>query len=204
MSRFFSVFLLLLFCAGANAAPQSILISGDSLSAGYGIPQAQSWPALLAKRLTQEGYPYDVANISISGETTSGGLARLAPALRQHRPALVIIALGANDGLRGLPLAQMRENLRSMIRQSQAAQARVLLIGMQLPPNYGNDYTREFQQAFTELARQHKTALLPFLFAGFASERDAFQNDGLHPTAATQMRILDNVWHELRPLLKKP
>lgn len=187
----------------AEAAP-NILVVGDSLSAGFGIAIEQSWPVLLGKRLQENHYPHIVTNISISGETTSGGLSRLGPALAQYKPAIVIIALGANDGLRGLPLEQMRDNLRNMVRQCQARHARVLLIGMKLPPNYGPDYAQKFQQAYVEVARQHKIPLVPFLFAGFAEQREAFQNDGLHPTAATQPLLLDNVWHGLQPLLKKP
>lgn len=196
-----------LFAAvGAAAAPsksQSILILGDSLSAGFGIAQQQSWPALLDQRLQAEGYPYRVANISISGETTRGGLSRLAAALKQHQPEVVIVALGANDGLRGLPLEQMRDNLEAIIQLGKDSHARVLLLGMQLPPNYGIDYTRKFRQIYPDLARRHKVALEPFLFAGFADRREAFQNDGLHPTAASQALMLDNVWHGLRPLLRK-
>lgn len=159
---------------------------------------------LLADRLAAEQRPQTVINISISGETSSGGLSRLGPALRQHQPEIVIIALGANDGLRGLSLEQMRQNLDTMIQQSRAAHAQVVLLGMRLPPNYGLDYTRQFQQVFVDLARQRQTALLPFMFAGFAERRDAFQNDGLHPTAAVQPLLLDNVWRVLRPLLRKP
>lgn len=204
MSRILFSLILFVACAACSQAAQTILIVGDSLSAGFGIAQEQSWPVLLAGRLTAERYPYAVVNISISGETTRGGLSRLDPALRQHRPEIVIIALGANDGLRGLPLEQLRGNLRAMIQRSQASHAQVLLIGMQLPPNYGIDYTRKFQQVFAELSRRHKTALVPFLFAGFAAQRDAFQNDGLHPTAAAQSKLLDNVWSGLQPLLRKP
>ncbi|MDD5176979.1 MAG: arylesterase [Sterolibacterium sp.] len=203
MSKILLSLILLVVCACSQAA-QTILLVGDSLSAGFGIAQEQSWPVLLSKRLAAERYPYTLVNISISGETTSGGLSRLTPALQQHRPKVVIIALGANDGLRGLSLEQMRGNLREMIQQSQTNRARVLLVGMQLPPNYGIDYARNFQHVFAEISRQHKIALVPFLFAGFAAQRDAFQNDGLHPTAATQAKLLDNVWGGLQPLLKKP
>ena len=202
MPRTLLVLVLLLTCASSLAA-QTILVFGDSLSAGFGISQAQSWPALLAQRLGQEHYPYQVANASISGETTSGGAARLGPALEEFKPAIVIIALGANDGLRGLPLAQMRSNLDSMIRLAQAGRAKVLLVGIRLPPNYGTKYTEDFAKVYSDLARRHKIALLPFLFAGFAENRDAFQNDGLHPTAATQPLLLDNVWRLLQPMLKK-
>lgn len=179
------------------------MILGDSLSAGFGIAQQQSWPSLLEQRLKTQGYPYRVANISISGETTRGGLSRLAPVLKQHRPEIVVVALGANDGLRGLPLAQMRDNLSAIVQLSKTSHARVLLLGMQLPPNYGVDYTRQFRQIYPDLARRHKVALEPFLFDGFADQREAFQNDGLHPTAASQAQMLDNVWRGLQPLLRK-
>lgn len=176
---------------------------GDSLSAGFGIRQEQSWPALLTQRLIAEHYPYQVANASISGETTSGGVSRLGPALRQFSPAIVIIALGANDGLRGLSLEQMRANLAEMIRLSQQNHAQVLLVGIKLPPNYGMNYTRQFAAIYADLGHKYKTALVPFLFEGFAGSRAAFQEDGVHPTAATQPLMLANVWRALLPLLKK-
>jgi len=179
-----------------------ILIAGDSLSAAYGIIRKKSWPVLLQQRLQAEHYPHTVANISISGETTQGGLARFAPALKQHQPAIVIIELGANDGLRGLALEQMHDNLRSMIRQSRKIHARVLLIGMKLPPNYGPDYEQKFEQVYVKVAREEKVALLPFFFEGFAERREAFIDDGLHPTAETQPLLLDNIWPRLKPLLK--
>ncbi len=203
MLRIFSAIVFFLVTAAAATAAPPILVVGDSLSAGHGIGKEQSWPALLARRLPAEGYPHGVVNISISGETSSGGLSRLGPALQQYRPAIVVIALGANDGLRGLPLKQMRANLAAMIRQSQASRARVLLIGMQLPPNYGLAYGNGFQQTYADLAREFDTPLLPFLLEGFADRRDAFLADGLHPTAAMQPLILDNVWKPLRPLLSK-
>jgi len=202
MARWVLGFLLLAACATSQAAPV-ILIVGDSLSAGFGISQEQSWPALLGKRLAKEGFPHTVVNLSISGETTSGGHARLAPALKQYQPEIVIIALGANDGLRGLALEQMRGNLAAMIRQSQQAHAQVLLLGMRLPPNYGADYAQKFQEVYRKLARQYKVGLLPFMLEGFADQRSAFQNDGLHPTAAAQTKLLDNVWGALRPMLGK-
>ncbi|MBI3524438.1 MAG: arylesterase [Betaproteobacteria bacterium] len=203
MLRTLFAFIVFIASTTSQAAPV-ILVLGDSLSAGYGIAQDQSWPVLLGQRLQAGKYPYTVTNISISGETTQGGLSRLGPALKQQRPAIVIIALGANDGLRGLPLEQMRNNLDAMIKLSQSSRAQVLLLGMRLPPNYGLDYTQKFQQVYADLARQHKTALLPFLFAGFAERPEAFQNDGLHPTAASQPLLLDNIWRALKPLLKKP
>ena len=176
---------------------------GDSLSAGYGIRQEQSWPALLQERLKAGHYPYQVANASISGETTRGGLSRLPQALAQFQPAIVIIELGANDGLRGLPIAQMRANLVEMIRISEKKGARVLLIGIKLPPNYGPKYPQSFETAYADLARMHHLPWLPFLFEGFSARRDAFQDDGLHPTAETQPLMLENVWRTLLPLLKK-
>ncbi|OIQ99163.1 esterase TesA precursor [mine drainage metagenome] len=190
-------------CAAALADTQTILVFGDSLSAGLGMPREKSWPALLEDRLVQRHYPYRVVNASISGETTSGGLARLPGALAKFKPAIVIIELGANDGLRGLAVNEMRSNLDAMIRQSQARRVKVLLIGIRLPPNYGGDYTRKFADSYAELGRRYQTALLPFLFEGFAENRDAFQADGLHPTAAMQPTMLDSVWRVLLPLLSK-
>ncbi|WP_374344220.1 arylesterase [Azonexus sp.] len=193
------VFSLLLTASAFAARP--VLILGDSLSAGYGIRPDQAWPALLAGRLAEKRLDYSVANLSISGETTAGGRSRLAPALAERRPAVVVIALGANDGLRGLPLPQMRANLDAMIAASRAAGARVLLAGMRLPPNYG-PYADEFASVFADLARRHKVALLPFLLEPVASRPQLFQADNLHPLAEAQPLILDHVWPALAPLLK--
>jgi len=190
----------LLFVSSLSQAA-TLLVFGDSLSAGYGIPREQSWPALLAERLTKEGKPYTVVNASISGETTAGGRARLKAALKQHHPSLVIIELGANDGLRGLPLDQMRDNLTAMTRLSQSMGAKVLLVGMRLPPNYGLDYVSRFERTFPEVAKKEKIALLPFLLEPISQESSAFQQDGLHPVAAAQGRILNHVWTVLKPLL---
>ena len=189
--------------SGAARAQPTLLVFGDSLSAGYGIRQEDAWPSLLARRLEAQGYPYAVVNASISGETSGGGAARLGPALARFKPAIVVIELGANDGLRGLPIAQLRSNLAAMIRSCRSAGAQVLLIGMQLPPNYGADYTRDFAAVYSELARAHRIALLPFLFEAIAADRAAFQADDLHPTAAAQPRLLDSVWRALATLLKK-
>lgn len=197
-------FLLLWLSAGLAHAAGNILVFGDSLSAGYGIPADKSWPALLDGRLQKEQLPWRVVNASISGETTAGGKSRLPAALERHRPGVVILALGANDGLRGLPLAQTRDNLTAMTRAAKQSGARVLLVGMQLPPNYGPDYTREFNALFATVARQEKTALLPFLLEPIALDDNAFQPDRLHPTAAAQPKLLDHVWPALRPLLKRP
>jgi acyl-CoA thioesterase-1 len=199
--RPFLLLLALLLNAPAALAAKTILVVGDSLSAGYGLRPEQAWPSLLAQRLAERHADYNVVNISISGETTAGGRSRLAPALQTYRPAVVIIALGANDGLRGLALDQMRGNLDAMIAAAQKNGARVLLAGMRLPPNYG-PYAEEFQAAFVNLARARKTALLPFLLEPVASRPELFQSDNLHPTAAAQPLILDHVWAALAPLLK--
>ncbi|OHC72361.1 MAG: arylesterase [Rhodocyclales bacterium RIFCSPLOWO2_02_FULL_63_24] len=197
----FKLLALLLFSLAANAAEQRILVYGDSLSAGFGIAVSQSWPALLGQRLQAAGSPLTVTNASISGETTAGGRARLAAALDQFKPAVVILALGANDGLRGLPVAAMKENLAFMVALAKKHRARVLLVGMHLPPNYGPKYTQEFDAAFRDLAKREKVSLLPFLLEPIALDRNAYQTDGLHPTAAAQPKILDHVWNALKPLL---
>lgn len=204
------VFALLLLAAQAlvpawtHAAPGKILVFGDSLSAAYGIGQKEGWVALLEARLRERKSEYSVVNASISGETSAGGASRIASVLAEHKPQVVVLELGANDGLRGLPIAQMRDNLAAIIRASRGAGARVVVVGMRMPPNYGPQYTREFQDAFGALAREHKAALVPFLFEGFAGERDAFQPDGLHPVAASQPRMLDNVWQVLAPMIGLP
>lgn len=188
--------------AGLARAEDKILVFGDSLSAGYGIALEQSWPNLLGERLRQEKFPLTVVNASISGETTAGGRSRLPALLDREHPRVVILALGANDGLRGLPPQAMRANLDAMIAAAQSAGARVLLAGMQLPPNYGPDYTRNFSAVFRDLAQQRKTALLPFLLEPIALDDAAFQPDRLHPTAAAQPKIRDHVWTVLKPLLR--
>ncbi len=187
--------------ARSTAAPATILIYGDSLSAAYGISQKDGWTTLLQDRLKTGGGEYSVANASISGETSSGGASRIRQALVQHKPKITVLALGANDGLRGLPVKQMRANLETMIRAAQQAGSKVVLVGMQLPPNYGPAYTREFRQSFTDIARQYKLPLVPFLLEGMADKPDLFQPDQLHPTAAAQPRLLENVWSTLKPLL---
>jgi len=176
-------------------------VFGDSLSAAYGIGAQQGWVALLEKRLQRERLDYSVVNASISGETTAGGLARLPRALAQHKPALVILELGGNDGLRGLPVEEMEKNLSAMVVRSQKAGARVLLVGMRVPPNYGSDYERAFAETFAALAQRHRVALTPFLLEGIAEDLRMFQPDRIHPTEAAQPILLDNVWKKLRPLL---
>lgn len=181
-----------------------VLVLGDSLSAEYGLPRGTGWVQLLADRLRDNGSDYRVVNASISGETTSGGRSRLPALLKQHRPRIVVLELGANDGLRGLPLGVMRDNLAAMIRASQAAGARVLLIGMRVPPNYGREYAERFADTFAVLAREHKVALVPFLLEGFAESLDLFQPDRIHPSVEAQPRIFDTVWPTLRPLIAAP
>ena len=179
-----------------------MLVYGDSLSAAYGMPERSGWVALLEERLKRERPDYSVANASISGETTAGGLARIANVLDRHKPAVVIVELGANDGLRGLSVAAMKKNLSAIIQQSQKAGARVLLVGMRLPPNYGETYGMDFERAFSALARSHRTALLPFLLEGFGDKTELFQADRIHPVAAAQPGVLKNVWKPLAPLLR--
>jgi acyl-CoA thioesterase-1 len=191
-----------MFLSGAAPAAANILVYGDSLSAAYGIAEKRGWVSLLAERLAQERPNYSVANASISGETTSGGLARIAKSLQQHKPAVVVLALGANDGLRGLPVAEMKKNLSAMIVASQKSGAKVLVAGVRMPPNYGPDYASAFDAAFAELATQHRTALTPFLLEGMAEKAEMFLPDRIHPTEAAQPILLDNVWKALRPLLK--
>ena len=181
----------------------TILVFGDSLSAAYRIPRDQGWVALLQQRLQQQGLPHRVVNASVSGETTSGGLSRLPAALQEHNPDIVVLELGANDGLRGLPIPAMQRNLSAMIEASQDVGARVLLAGMLIPPNYGPRYTSAFAASYTELAERFDLPLVPFLLDGVAGKRAFTQEDGLHPTAAAQEKILDNVWETLQPLLKQ-
>lgn len=191
-----------LLCS-SNAFARTILVYGDSLSAAYGISQKQGWVTLLDERIRQERLNYSVVNASISGETSAGGASRIERTLTQHKPAIVVLELGANDGLRGLPIVQMKTNLSAIIDAAHKASARVLLVGMRMPPNYGASYTEQFAGAFNELARTHKTGLVPFLLAPIVQKRDFFQQDGVHPTADAQPLLLDMVWKELRPLLGK-
>jgi len=187
----------------ARADPPVILVVGDSLSAAYGIRLEQGWVSLLQRRLEAEGYGYRVVNASTSGETTGGALARLPRALERHRPAIVVLELGANDGLRGLPISQVRANFDAMLQLSRAAGARILLIGMHIPPNYGPAYTSAFDSMYRELAPADDPPLVPFLLDGVALDDSLMQADGLHPNAAAQPRLLDTVWPKLKPLLQK-
>ncbi len=195
---------LLLFAGDAVAAAPVILILGDSLSAGYGIVLSSGWPTLLQQRLEHQGYPYHVVNASISGDTTSSGRQRLPATLTRHRPRIVIIELGANDGLRGLPLTEMRANLSAMIAMALHHGARVLLVGMYLPTNYGQAYTEKFHQVYPDLARKYHVPLVPFLLQGVALQPRLMQPDGLHPRAAGEPQALANVWRVLKPMLRAP
>ena len=190
--------------AGAGVR-RRVLVVGDSLSAEYGLPRGSGWVALLERRIVQDRPGWEVVNASVSGDTTSGGRSRLPALLRQHQPSVVVIELGGNDALRGLPLQMTRENLLEMTRAAKAAGARVLIAGMQVPPNYGRQYAQDFQALFAEVAKAERAALVPFLLAGVADVPEAeslFQADRIHPAAAAHPRMLDNVWPVLRPLLR--
>ena len=185
------------------ASPSTILVYGDSLSAAYGIRPEQGWVALLAQRLTAQGYGYQVINASVSGETSGGGRERLPRALQLHQPGIIILELGANDALRGLPVEGIRDNLAGMVQLSQAARARVLLVGMRMPPNYGPRYTEGFARIFAEVANQYHLPLVPFLLEKVALEPALMQADGLHPDAAGEPAVLDTLWPHLKPMLGK-
>ena len=191
-----------MFLCGAAQAAGKIVVYGDSLSAAYGIAEKRGWVALLGEKLSREKLDYSVANASISGETSAGGASRIARVLDIHKPAVVIVALGANDGLRGLPVGEMKKNLAAIARAAQGAGAKVLIAGMRMPPNYGPDYAAAFDAAFADVARAQKAALVPFLLDGMADKTELFQADRLHPTEAAQPILLDNVWKVLRPVLK--
>jgi acyl-CoA thioesterase-1 len=178
-----------------------LLVLGDSLSAGYGISQSQAWVTLLQQRLRQSGHAVAVINASVSGETSLGGLNRLPALLRQHQPQLLILELGANDGLRGLPIEVMQANLQKIIHQAKQKDIRVLLLGMQLPPNYGPSYTRDFAQTYHKLAKQNQIELLPFFLADIVDKRELMQADDLHPNSKAQPLILKNVWPYVEKLL---
>ncbi|WP_238587731.1 arylesterase [Caenimonas sp. SL110] len=190
--------------APGTAAPV-VLIVGDSLSAEYGLKRGEGWVALLEKRIAAEKIRAKVVNASISGDTTSGGRSRLPALLTQHKPAVVVIELGGNDALRGLPLQMSEDNLNQMTEAAQKAGAKVLLVGMQVPPNYGTDYSNRFSGIFPKVAREKKAAVVPFLLKGVADTADPtklFQADRIHPNALAHPRMLDNVWPELKKLLK--
>lgn len=192
---------LVFFATSAYSASKTILVLGDSLSAEYGIARGTGWVSLLEKRLQKENINASIVNASISGETTSGGKARLPALLTQHKPDIVVIELGGNDGLRGLPLKSAESNLRDMIAASKKANAKVILVGMQIPPNYGRSYTEKFFAMYGKLSKESKSTLVPFLLEGVASEPNLFQADRIHPLAEAQPIMLDNIWPHLKPLL---
>ena len=194
---------LLFAWIGPTWAAGTILVYGDSLSAAYGLAQREGWVALLEERLRQGKFDYTVANASISGETSAGGASRIGESLARAKPAVVVVTLGSNDGLRGLPVAQMKANLGRIVKASQEARAKVLIVGSRMPPNYGPTYTRQFHEAFAELAKEHRTGYVPFLLDGVADRRELFQPDNLHPTAEAQPLMLENIWPLLRPMLAK-
>ena len=193
--------MLLGVLAPVPAFARTLLVVGDSLSAAYGIDVKSGWVAQLQQRLRRDQADYTVINASISGDTTANGRVRLPQALAQHRPSVVVIELGGNDGLRGLPLAEMKKNLAAMVRAAKAGGARVVLVGIKLPPNYGVRYTQDFERVYRELAKEQRVTLVPHLLDNVAGTDGLMQPDGIHPTAAAQARMLDNVWPTLRPLL---
>ncbi|MBW0237798.1 arylesterase [Pseudomonas sp. D1HM] len=192
---------LALMCMAQNATAGTILIVGDSISAAFGLDTRLGWVSLLEQRLGQQGYDDKVVNASVSGDTSAGGLARLPALLAAYKPEVVILELGGNDGLRGQQPAQLKQNLASMIEASQKAGAKVLLLGMQLPPNYGARYTRAFAEVYSQLGSEKKVALVPFLLEGVGGHPELMQADGVHPAVGAQGKLLDNVWPALKPLL---
>jgi len=204
VKRLLALFVLIVASAAAHAEAPVILVFGDSISAGYGLARVeQGWVELLKTRLKEQGYGYQVVNASVSGETTAGGLARLPRALDLHHPGIVILELGGNDGLRALPIAQMRANLAQMVTLAGAAGAKVLLLGMRMPPNYGPQYTEQFAMVFSDLAREKKLSVVPFLLTDIALSSSLLQGDDIHPNALGQPVLLENVWPQLKPLLHK-
>jgi acyl-CoA thioesterase-1 len=187
----------LLFSVHSSAASHTVLVLGDSLSAAYGIPRERGWVALLQQKLTN----FNIVNAGISGDTTDGGVARLPALLQKHQPAIVIIELGANDGLRGFQIQRIRDNLAQMIQLSQQAKAKVLLVGMKIPPNYGLRYTSDFYANYTDTAKKFSVPLVPFMLDGVATHPDLLLDDGIHPNAEAQTKLLNNVWRYLQPLL---
>jgi acyl-CoA thioesterase-1 len=192
---------LALMCLAQNAAAGTVLIVGDSISAGFGLDTTKGWVALLQQRLEHEGFKDKVVNASITGDTSGGAQARLAPLLAANKPDLVILELGGNDGLRGQPPMQLQQNLSAMIDSAKGAGAKVLLLGMQLPPNYGKRYTDAFAKVYPDLAQEKQVALVPFFLQGIGGKPEMMQADGIHPAVNAQGQLLDNVWPQLKPLL---
>jgi len=204
VKRFFVLLVLVFAGFPANADTPAILVFGDSISAGYGLAHVeQGWVGMLRAKLKDEGYGYQVVNASVTGETTAGGLARLPRALAMHHPRVVILELGGNDGLRALPIDQMRSNLGKMVDLSVDSGAQVLVLGMRIPPNYGPEFTEKFFAVFADVARDKRAPLVPFLLNDIALSPNLMQADGVHPNELGQPKLLDNVWPGLRPLLRK-
>jgi len=204
MLRFAHWLLAAFLIAGTPAfAARTVMVFGDSLSAAYNLDLEQGWVRIIARRIEAAKLPWTVVNASITGETTAGGLRRIPEDLRLHKPSIVLIELGANDALRGQPVAGMRRNLEEIVRQVKQARAEPVLVGMMIPPNYGIDYAAQFHGMYGALAKKSDAALVPFLLDGMADKPELFQADQVHPTAAAQERIADNVWKVLEPLLKK-
>ena len=204
MKRFLVLLILIFAGFPANADTPAILVFGDSISAGYGLARVeQGWVGMLRAKLKDEGYGYQVVNASVTGETTAGGLARLPRALALHHPRVVILELGGNDGLRALPIDQMRSNLGKMVDLSVDSGAQILVLGMRIPPNYGPEFTEKFFAVFADVARDKRTPLVPFLLNDIALSPNLMQADGVHPNELGQPKLLDNVWPRLRPLLRK-
>ena len=189
--------------ASAYSAPKTVLVVGDSLSAEYGIARGAGWVALLERKLKAEKFPATIVNASISGETTIGGRTRMPALLDRHKPDIVVIELGANDGLRGLPVASAESNLRAMVDMAQNKKAKVMLIGMRMPPNYGRAYTESFFNMFKKISTETRSPLVPFMLEGVADKPALFQQDRLHPTAAAHPIILNNIWSTFSSLIKK-
>jgi acyl-CoA thioesterase I len=204
LARLVLVILLALSSPATGAPALVILVVGDSISAGYGLAPGEVWVTLLESRLRTQRYPHRVVNASISGDTTAGGRARLPALLKEHKPAVVVVELGGNDALRGQPVASTRANLDAMVSAAQAAGAKVVVVGMKLPPNYGGAYVREFDRLFVDVASSRRAAVVPYLFEGFGEDLALFQSDMIHPTAKAQQKMLDVVWPVLQPLLGTP
>ena len=192
---------LALYCLAQSAAAGTLLVVGDSISAGFGLDSRQGWVSLLQTRLEKEGFDAKVVNASISGDTSAGGQARLPALLASHKPSVVALELGGNDGLRGQPPAQLQQNLASMIERSRQAGAKVVLLGMRLPPNYGVRYTRAFANVYEQLAADKKVPLVPFFLEGVGGVPELMQADGIHPAQGAQQRLLENAWPAIKPLL---
>jgi acyl-CoA thioesterase I len=204
VKRLFVLVILVWAALPADAASPVILVFGDSISAGYGLSRVeQGWVALLQAKLNAQEYGYHVVNASVSGETTAGGIARLPRALNLHHPQIVVLELGGNDGLRALPVEQMRDNLARMIALGTTAGAKVVLLGMRIPPNYGPEYTERFSRVYSGLAHDENVPFVPFLLNGIALSPALMQPDGIHPNQSGQSTLLDNVWPVLQPLLRR-